>query len=128
MSAWDSDDIARIAHAEELEIASRRNDGTLRRPRTIWVVRDGDDLYVRSVNGPSAAWYRGTRDQREGLVHAGGVAADVDFVDADHGLDDRIDAAYRAKYHRYSVTTLNRITSSGARSTTIRLVPRQASS
>ena len=37
--------------AEELEIASLRSDGTLRNPRTIWIVRDGDDIYVRSVNG-----------------------------------------------------------------------------
>jgi hypothetical protein len=40
-----------IGRAEELEIASARRDGTLRQPVTIWVVRHGDDLYVRSVNG-----------------------------------------------------------------------------
>jgi hypothetical protein len=42
--------------AEELEIASLRSDGTLRNPRTIWVVRDGDDIYVRSVNGVTSDW------------------------------------------------------------------------
>jgi hypothetical protein len=47
--------------AEDLEIATVRSDGTLRRPVTIWVVRVGDDLYVRSVNGRSATWFRGAQ-------------------------------------------------------------------
>jgi hypothetical protein len=55
MSAWTSDELTRIGDADELELASLRGDGRLRRPVTIWVVRYGDDLYVRSVNGPTAA-------------------------------------------------------------------------
>ena len=48
MTGWTSDELARIGTAEELQIASLRRDGTLRNPRTIWVVRVVDDLYVRS--------------------------------------------------------------------------------
>jgi hypothetical protein len=36
MTAWTSDELARIGSAEELEIAPRRQDGALARPRTIW--------------------------------------------------------------------------------------------
>ena len=54
MAKWSSDELARIGTAEELQIASRRRDGTLRTSRTIWVVSHGDRLYVRSVNGPTA--------------------------------------------------------------------------
>ncbi len=63
----------------------------------IWVVRLGDDLYVRSVNGPSAAWFRGTRAHPEGHIRAGGVDKDVAFVvvDAADQLNDQIDAADR---------------------------------
>ena len=39
MTAWTSDELTRIGSAEELQIASRRGDGSLARPRTIWVVR-----------------------------------------------------------------------------------------
>ena len=51
MTTWTSDELKKIGIAEELAIASLRRDGTLRKPVTIWVVRHGDDLYVRSVNG-----------------------------------------------------------------------------
>ena len=51
MTTWTSDEIQKIATAEELEVASLRGDGTLRKPTPIWVVRVGDALYVRSVNG-----------------------------------------------------------------------------
>ncbi len=70
MTAWASDDLSKIGAAEELEIASLRRDGTLRHPVTIWVVRHGDDLYIRSVNGRTASWFRGTQVRHEGRIWA----------------------------------------------------------
>jgi hypothetical protein len=103
-------------------VAPLRRDGTLQRPRIIWVVRHGDDLYVRSVNGPDGAWFRGVQATHAGHVSAGGVDAEVVFEDADHDLDDEIDEEYRRKYGRSS-TSVDHITGPEARSTTIRLVP-----
>src|SRR5258708_39842631 len=102
MTAWTSDELEKIAAADELQIAPRRSDGTLRNPVTIWVVRHGDDLYARSVNGRTAAWFRGTQDRHEGHIQAGGVPKDVTFVDADPALNDALDVAYRTKYRRYA--------------------------
>ena len=124
MTTWTSDELTRIGSAEEMEIASRRVDGTLRKARTIWVVRDGDDLYVRSVNGVTSGWYRGTRARHEGRVDADGVDRDVTFVDVGEEVDDRLDAAYRAKYRRYAGSIIDAITSPAARAATIKLVPR----
>src|SRR5256885_2629173 len=124
VTEWTSDELAGIDAADELEIASLRRDGTTRNPVTIWVVRHGDHLYVRSVNGPTAAWFRAAQVRHEGHIEAGGVDKDVTFVDADHDIDDQIDAAYRAKYHRYAASTISRIVSPEARATTIKLVPR----
>ena len=124
MTAWTSEELNKIGTAEELEIASFRSDGTLRNPVTIWVVTVADDLYVRSVNGRTAAWFRGTQVSHEGRIQAGGVDKDVTFVDADPNLNDQIDAAYRAKYRRYAASIVNSTLSPQARAATIRLVPR----
>jgi hypothetical protein len=124
MTAWKEEDLAEIGRAEELRIAPLRRDRTLQRPRIIWVVGHGDDLYVRSVNGSDGAWFRGVQATHAGHVSAGGVDAEVVFEDADHDLDDEIDEEYRRKYGRSS-TAVDHITSSEARSTTIRLVPSQ---
>ena len=124
MSEWTSGDLTRIGNAEELEIASVRPDGARRKPVTIWVVRDGASLYVRSVKGPSSGWFRGTQERHEGRVRAGGVEKDVTFVTADQAINDKVDAAYRAKYRRYAGSILNSVLTPQARSTTIKLVPR----
>ncbi len=119
--AWTPDELAAISGPDELEIATRRQDGTLRDPVTIWAVRDGDEPYIRSVNGPTAAWYRGAQARHQARISAGGVEKDVTLIDADRSLDEQIDAGYRTKYGRYSEDTLRRITSPQARSTTFKL-------
>ncbi len=125
MTTWTSDDLKKIGTAEELQIAALRNDGTLRKPVIIWVVRLGDDLYVRSVNGRTSAWFRGVQVRHEGHIRAGGIDKDVTFVEeADRSINDQIDAAYRAKYRRYAASIINSIVSPEARSATIKLVPR----
>ena len=119
MGAWTEAELADIGGANEILIAPVRRDGTLQDSRIVWVVRHGHDVYVRSVNGPGGAWFRGLQARHAGHVSAGAVDADVLFEDADHGLDDEIDEEYRRKYGRYS-TAVDRITSSDARSTTVR--------
>ena len=124
MTDWTSDELEKIGRAAELEITTVRSDGTPRKSVTIWVVRDGQDLYVRSGYGNSAAWYRGTQLRREGRIKAGGIEKDVAFADADPSLNDRIDAAYRAKYRRHGARWVDPMVAPEARATTIRLVPR----
>lgn len=124
MTTWTSDELDKIGNAEELRLSTQRPDSTLRNPVTIWVVRHGDDLYIRSYRGPSGSWFRHARERREGRIQAGGVDKNVTLTDADHGLDDQIDAAYRTKYHRYSGTYVDPMISPQARATTIKLVPR----
>jgi hypothetical protein len=123
MITWTSDELGRIGAAEELELASMRRDGTLRNAVTMWVVRSGDDLYVRSVNGRDSSWFRGARARHEAHVRAGGVDRDVLLVETDD-IADELDAAYRAKYRRYPERIVNSIVSPDARAATLKLVPR----
>ncbi len=125
MKTWTNDELTKIGTAEELEIASLRGDGTLRSPVTIWVVRLGDDLYVRSVNGRTSAWFRGTQVRREGHIRAGGVDKDVTFMEEDDlEINKQIDAAYRTKYRRYAASIVGSTVTPAARSATIKLMPR----
>lgn len=122
---WEPGELTRIAKADELQLSSQRRDGSLRDPVTIWVVRDGDDLYVRSMHGSAGAWFRHTQARRQGHIRSAGIDKDVAFfVDADAALNERIDAAYRDKYARYGAGNVGAIVNPNSRAATIRLVPK----
>lgn len=125
MSAWTDDELQRIADAEELQIAPVRRNGELRRATPIWVVRAGDDLYVRAAYGPNRGWHGVARTSRRARIAAGGVERDVTVQDADGGVLDEVDAAYREKYGRYA-QIVDSITDAEHRATTLRLLPQDA--
>ena len=81
MTTWTRDELNKIRNAEELQIASLRRDGTLRKPVTIWVVRVGNHLYIRAYKGCTGLWLRGTQERHEEHIRAGGIVKDVTFVD-----------------------------------------------
>jgi hypothetical protein len=128
VTQWTGDQLARVGGAEEVQIASIGRDGKLGKPVTIWVVRHGDDLYVRSVRGRNGHWFRATLETHQGQIRAGGTRHDVTFVEADHSIDHEVDAAYRTKYRRYAGSVLNSVLTTEARSTTTKLTPRSTGS
>ena len=92
---------------------------------TIWVVRLGDDLYVRSVRGRGSDWFRSTQVRHAGHIQSGGVEKDVTFVEeTDPGINDQVDAALRTKYRRYDARYVDPMLIPEARAATIKLVPR----
>ncbi|HZS02567.1 MAG TPA: DUF2255 family protein [Chloroflexota bacterium] len=125
MNAWTSEELQQIGAAEELEIVPVRRDAPPRKPVTIWVVRHGDDLYVRSWRGHSATWFRDIQARHQAHIQAGGVQRDVTVVEETApGINDQIDAAYRTKYRRYADSYVPPMISPAARATTLKLVPR----
>lgn len=124
-ATWTEQDLAEFERQDEVDIAPRRADGTLAKPRVVWAVRVDDEVYLRSVNGSEGAWYRTTRASREGHISTGTVDRDVAFADVDPGdaIGERIDAAYRAKYRRFPGPVAS-ITAPKARATTLRMTPR----
>ncbi len=121
MAEWAEDELTRIGEADLLHIAGRRDDGNLRKLVIIWGVRLGDTIYVRSVNGPDAAWFRGVQQHGEGRIESGGVGKDVVFT-RDDAHDAEVDAAYHAKFGESS--SVDAITGPTATSTTLRVDPR----
>ena len=103
-NGWRADELSTIDGSGEVDIATRRSDGT------------------------TAAWYRGVQTCHEGELSAGRLQRGVVFVEAGthagegSGLDDALDAAYRDKYGRSS-SAVARITADVARATTLRVDP-----
>jgi hypothetical protein len=124
MTTWTSDELNKIGSADELEIAALRRDGTLRKSVTIWVVRVGDDLYVRSYKGHEGLWFRGVQVRHEGHIQSGGVEKDVTFVEeTDPSINAQIDTAYLTKYRRFDAQYVDPMVAPVARAATIKLVP-----
>ena len=125
MDDWTTDELDSIGRAEELDLASQRDNGSLRSFVTMWVARFGDDLYVRAAYGPTSAWFRRALASGTGRIRAGGLERDVSFdhiaETADHAA---IDAAYHEKYDRYGPKIVNTVVGETAKTVTIRLVPR----
>jgi hypothetical protein len=124
VTTWPRDELERIGGATELQLASRRPDGSLRPYVTMWVVRAGDGLYVRSAYGPGNPWYRRATASGTGRIRAAGVERDVFFAPAPAEVQGDIDAAYHAKYDSYGPRIVGSVTGPGAHQVTIRLVPR----
>ena len=108
----------------ELQIAPAQGDGTLRRATPIWVVRVGEQIFVRSYRGQNGRWFQAAQESHEGEVSAGGVRKRVRFSDTgDAKTKDAIDWAYRSKYGRYGARYIDPVVADAARATTLALVP-----
>jgi len=123
-AAWSADELDRMGRATELELASHRPDGSLRPFATIWVVRSGGDLFVRSAYGWDNGWFQRALTSGSGRVRAGGVERDVRFEPPASDVADAVTAAYHAKYDRYGPAIVGTVVSPEAVRSTLRLVPR----
>jgi hypothetical protein len=120
--AWNSDQLERIGQAEELHVSSYQRNGMLRKWTTIWVVRVGDDLYVRAAFGNESSWYRNAMKDQAARIRAGGIETDVGLELAnDPATNARVEAAYQAKYSDQPGALRSMLAPSAA-DTTVRLV------
>jgi hypothetical protein len=124
VSAWTKDELERLDRAEELQLASRRPDGSLRPFVTIWTVRSGDDVYVRSAYGYENPWFQRALRAGDGRVRAAGVERDVTFEQPGPKVADDVTSAYHAKYDRHGPRMVGTVISDEAVRSTLRLVPR----
>ena len=124
VTAWTSDELTRIEPIDELGLASRRPNGSLRRFVTIWFVRLGDDLYVRSAYGYDNPWFQRALASRDGRIRVGGMERDVTFVAPGAEVADDLNAAYHAKYDRHGARIVGTVVSPEAMRSTLKVVPR----
>jgi hypothetical protein len=123
MSSWSKEELRKIEESDDLHISPFREDGvTYGTPTWIWSVAVDSNLYVRAYNGTNSSWYQAATKQKAGRIAAGGLTKEVAFETVEGQIDDRIDDAYRTKYH--SSPYLRPMISSRARSATVRVVPK----
>lgn len=123
MPEWTRAALHDLDSAEEVQLATRRSDGTPRRPRTIWVVTAEGRVFIRSTNGTTADWYRAAITTGRGQLTARGTAHDVTFTHVGHTADlAAADAGYRAKYGRYA-STVDHLLEKGPRAATLQVHP-----
>ena len=124
MASWSKNELCKIAQADDLHIAPLREDGvTYGTPTWIWSVAVDDVLYVRAYNGRNSRWYRAAMRQKAGRIMAAGLTKEVTFEAVDGPINNRIDDAYRAKYHGSEY--LAPMIGTRARSATVQIVPRE---
>jgi len=120
---WPKDELRKIADTDDLHIAPfRENGATYGTPTWIWSVAVDGALYVRGYNGQNSRRYRAAVRQKAGRIIAAGMTKEVAFEPVDGPINDRIDDAYRAKYHGSSY--LSPMIGARARSATVRVMPR----
>jgi hypothetical protein len=127
-AVWSPDELERIGTAEELHVATKRADGTLRREVPVWVVSAKGQVYVRTWYRRDDGWFGHAVDSRRARIRVPGLEADIAVEDVGNDqaeLRAGVDAAYRAKYGRYGKTTVERMVTDAAAATTLRLVPEQ---
>ena len=98
-------ELAWLDATEEIEIETASPGGTPHRT-IIWVVVDGDDAFVRSVNGSTARWYREAVANPAVTIHSRRGAAWEHALPAravaapDPASIERTSEALRRKYAR----------------------------
>src|SRR5271156_2983090 len=123
MTTWSKDELRKIAETDDLHISPFREDGvTNGTPTWIWSVAVDDALYVRGYNEQKSRWYQAAVRQKAGRIIAAGMTKEVTFEAVDGIINDRIDDAYRVKYH--GSPYLSPMIGPRARSATVKVVPR----
>jgi hypothetical protein len=109
----DEETLERFDRTREVRVGARRI--------PIWIVVVDGDAYVRSYRGARGRWYRRARERGRAVIE--GIPVGVEPID-DAALDERISAAYRAKYGARSPRPTEAMVSPEVTATTLRLTRR----
>jgi hypothetical protein len=96
--SFTEDDLALLRTAEEIDIETQAPGGSAHRT-TIWIVVDGDEVFVRSVRGRAGRWFQeATANPAVAILVDGRRLAATAIPATDPDSIERTTDAYRAKY------------------------------
>lgn len=119
---FDAETVALLEATDEVDVETRSEGGEEHRT-TIWVMVDGTDVYLRSVRGAAARWYREIVRDPESALHVDGRRIRVRAIAA---ADARsIQACSEALTRKYrGIPGYRPMLREKTLETTLRLVPR----
>ena len=112
--------VALLDRANEVDIETRSPKGTAHSV-PIWVVVDGDDVFIRTYRGPTSRWYRELMAGPGALVLNGKRIPVRAVAAADSASVKRASDGYRKKYRKGS--SLDSMLVPSVLPTTVRLEP-----
>jgi len=118
--SFPKDTIAVLDRANEVDIETRSPQGTMHSV-PIWVVVDGDDVFIRTYRGPKSRWYRELLAGSGALVVSGKRVPVRAIAAADSASVKRASDGYRKKYRKGS--SLDSMLVASVLPTTVRLEP-----
>lgn len=124
--SWSPEDLERLGPADELQIAVKRADGSLLRWTPIWVVRVGEQVYVRTWSRRRTGWFGHVLHSRRARIRVPGLESDVAVEDVGEATTrprSHIDAAYRIKYGHYGNSSVDPMITAAAAAATLQLSP-----
>jgi hypothetical protein len=122
---FDSANLASFGRVREVRIETTSSDRDRTHRTIVWIVTVDDDVFVRSVNGPSAGWYREAIAHPDVVVHADGSAVPARAVPAnDANSIERVSDAFRSKYGKRSPGSTEMMIQPHNLESTLRLDPR----
>jgi hypothetical protein len=99
--SFSKDTIALLDRSNEVDIETRSPKGTTHSV-PIWVVVDGDDVFIRTYRGPTSRWYREILAGPGALVVNGKRIPVRAIAARDAASVKRTSDAYRKKYRKGS--------------------------
>jgi len=119
--SFSGEELVLLDRSEEVEIETQAPEGPVHRT-VIWVVVDGDDVFIRSYRGERARWYREALANPAVAVHVGRQRLSATAIDAaDPDSVERVSAALTRKYS--ADPALRAMVAQEILSTTLRLAP-----
>ena len=123
MATWSTEELRKIAEADDLHISPFREDGvTYGTPTWIWSVAVGPRALRARLQRPEISLVSGRDAAEGGADHCRRHEKGSQFESVDGPINDLVDDAYRAKYH--GSPYLSSMLGARARSATVKVMPR----
>jgi hypothetical protein len=125
--SFDPEILALWNDSAEIQIETSRGGEAPVHQTVIWIVVDGDAVFVRSVRGPAGRWFRELQANPHGAVIAGGQHVGVAAQPAtDAATVARVSELLRAKYATRWPGPTDAMLRDEVLPTTLRLTPEAA--